>query len=86
MSRVSEKVVKLRRREEDLREAFTALSNQVLALQDTIMLLNFNLSALVELHAEGRPITKETVQRRAEIILRQSQEEWMKMQPSESEE
>ncbi|MFX4303002.1 hypothetical protein ACOJUR_12220 [Alicyclobacillus tolerans] len=76
---MSEKVVKFRRKEEELQEAFVTLANQVQALQDTVLLLNLNLTAVVQILEEGRPITKSGVEKRAQTLLRQLQEEWSKL-------
>lgn len=76
---MSEKVVKFRRKEEELQEAFVTLANQVQALQDTVLLLNLNLTAVVQILEEGRPITKSGVEKRAQTLLRQLQEEWAKL-------
>ncbi len=77
---MSEKVVKMQRKDEELQEAFVTLSNQVLALQDSVTLLNASLTAVVEMNQEGLPITKTGVQKRMEMVLNHMRQEWERMQ------
>ena len=56
------------------------LANHVQLLQDELVVMFMQVSALVELLTDGRPITPESVEERRKMILAACQKEWLEQQ------